>query len=100
MDADDLTMQQIADGLALWEEMKPQSGEDWVAVAERCLAMPPEPSNPSPLFAGLLAAVKQRDKLDAELFDARRMLGLYVAFADAATHEKVREAFKRHDAER
>lgn len=48
----------FVDGMAPWQEHKPQSGEDWLAVAVRCLEMPPRPENPSPLFAGLLLAVE------------------------------------------
>ncbi len=54
---------EIADGLALWEEHKPQSAEDWVAVAERFVADGASTENSSPLFAGLVLAVEQRDSL-------------------------------------
>lgn len=51
----------IADGLALWEEHKPQSGEDWVAVAECFIAAGETTEKSSPLFAALVLAVEQRD---------------------------------------
>lgn len=47
----------IADGLALWEEHKPQSCEDWRAVARRCIVAPDyDPSDGSPIFQALYAA--------------------------------------------
>jgi hypothetical protein len=52
---------EILDGLALWDEHKPQSGEDWVAVAERFIADGCTTEKSSPLFAGLVLAVRQRD---------------------------------------
>jgi len=54
---------EIADGIALWEEHKPQTDEDWVAVAERFVADGASTENSSPLFAGLVLAVEQRDAL-------------------------------------
>lgn len=58
---DDATIREIADGLALWQEHKPQTGADWVAVAERFIAHGADESQSSPLFAALVLAVKQRD---------------------------------------
>lgn len=47
------------DGWALWQEHRPQSGEDWRAVARRCLADDTfDVSQSSPLFAALYAAEK------------------------------------------
>jgi hypothetical protein len=54
MDADE-----ILDGLALWDEHKPQSGQDWIAVAQRSvMAENYDPSRGSPLFRALYAAVE------------------------------------------
>lgn len=58
---DDETIREIADGLALFQEHRPQTGEDWVAVAERFIADEGDTTNSSPLFAGLVLAVRQRD---------------------------------------
>lgn len=63
MSDDDLTVDEFLDGFALWQEHKPQTGEDWVAVAERCLADPGyDIAKSSPLFAAVVLAVKQRDE--------------------------------------
>lgn len=32
------TLEEFFDGWALWEEHRPQSAEDWAAVARRCAA--------------------------------------------------------------
>ena len=61
MTGDELTPEELLDGLALWDEYRPQSGEDWVAVAERFNAAGDDRSLSSPLFAGLSLAVEQRD---------------------------------------
>lgn len=58
---DDETLSEIADGLALFQEHRPQTGADWVAVAERFIADDGDTSQSSPLFAALVLAVKQRD---------------------------------------
>lgn len=57
----DHAVAQLADGLALWEEHRPRTAEDWVAVAERFIAAGDDTSNSSPMFAALVLAVKQRD---------------------------------------
>lgn len=95
MPDDDLTVGELLDGLSLWDEMRPQNGGDWVKIAERFVAAGDTTEKSSALFAGLVLAVRQRDKLEAELFDARRMIGLYAAYASRETHEKVREAYNR-----
>lgn len=65
MSDDEMSIEDLADGLALWEEHKPQSGEDWVAVAERFIAAGDTTEQSSPLFAGLVLAVRQRDEARA-----------------------------------
>lgn len=64
---DDLTVDEILDGFALWEEHKPQSGEDWVKVAERFAASGCTTEYSSPLFAAVVQAVRERDEARAEL---------------------------------
>jgi hypothetical protein len=59
--ASEATPDDLADGMALWQEHKPQSAEDWVAVAERWLAAGESTERSSPLFAALVLAVRQRD---------------------------------------
>ncbi len=54
----------IVDGLALWEEHKPETAEDWLAVASRFNAAQGDRSLSSPLFAALSIAVEQRDTQD------------------------------------
>lgn len=56
-------LNEIADGLALWQEHKPQSGEDWIAIAERFIAAGDTTEDSSPLFAGLVLSVEERDAL-------------------------------------
>lgn len=47
------------DGWALWQEHKPQSAEDWIAVAQRSIdAEDYDPSVGSPLFQALYATFK------------------------------------------
>lgn len=59
----DVTMDDILDGLSLWGELKPQSGEDWIAVAERFINTGDDPRDAAPLFAGLVLAIRERDRL-------------------------------------
>jgi hypothetical protein len=57
-------MDEILDGLALWNEHKPQTGEDWVAVAERFIAAGEDTyAKSSPLFAAVVIAVSRLDSL-------------------------------------
>lgn len=58
-----LTPEEIADGLALWEEHKPQSGEDWVEVARRFVDADGDVSKSSPLFTAVVLLTRA---LDAE----------------------------------
>jgi hypothetical protein len=47
------------DGWALWQEHKPQTLEDWIAVAQRSIdAEDYDPSVGSPIFQALYAAVE------------------------------------------
>lgn len=57
---------EFLDGFALWEEHKPQSGEDWLGIARRVLA-DGGADNPSPIFAGLLLAQAEADHYRAAL---------------------------------
>jgi hypothetical protein len=52
---------EILDGLALWDEHKPQNGEDWVKVAERVIADGDSTEEGSALFAAIGIAVRERD---------------------------------------
>jgi hypothetical protein len=55
---------EILDGLALWNEHKPQTGEDWIAVAERFIAAGEDTyAKASPLFAAVVIAVSRLDSL-------------------------------------
>jgi hypothetical protein len=49
----------IVDGLALWQEHKPQSGEDWLAIAQRFIAQQGDARESSPIFAGLVLATER-----------------------------------------
>jgi hypothetical protein len=57
-------LDEILDGLALWNEHKPQTGEDWIAVAERFIAAGEDTyAKSSPLFAAVVIAVSRLDSL-------------------------------------
>ncbi len=62
------------DGMALWDEHKPQTGEDWVAVAERFLAAGETTERSSPLFTAVVLAVQQLDAFRKGLEDEIRFL--------------------------
>lgn len=64
---EDLSLEEFLDGFALWEEHMPQTGEDWVAVAERFIAGDGDTSKSSALFTALVLAVRQRDTLRSKL---------------------------------
>jgi hypothetical protein len=49
----DVALDEFFDGWALWQEHRPQSGTDWIAVAERFVADAGDTSKSSPLFAAL-----------------------------------------------
>lgn len=56
--SDERDMRHLADGLALWEEMKPQTPEDWLAVAVRSIEREKyDPRVGSPIFQALYKAV-------------------------------------------
>lgn len=55
----------LANGMALWQEHRPQCAEDWIAVAERWVASGETTEQSSPLFAALVLAVRQRDSRPA-----------------------------------
>lgn len=57
---------EIQDGFALWQEHRPQTGEDWVTVAERFIAAGETTERSSPIFAALVLAVRERDKATEE----------------------------------
>jgi hypothetical protein len=56
------TNEKLADGMALWEEHKPQCAEDWIGVAERWIAAGESTAQSSPLFQALVAVVESRDR--------------------------------------
>ena len=60
----DLPLDEFFDGWALWQEHRPQSAEDWVAVAKRCAEDPTfDHSKSSPLFgAAFLLARELQEK--------------------------------------
>lgn len=63
-DSDDLSLEELADGLALWEEHKPQGREDWLRIAKRWhVVNDAPPDNPSPLFGALYDAVSEINQL-------------------------------------
>lgn len=65
--SDDLTPEEFADGMALWQEHKPLTGEDWVRIAVSTLKAGNHAGNGSPVFEGLLLAVAERDRYRAAL---------------------------------
>lgn len=88
----DPTTPEILDGLALWQEHKPQTGEDWVAVAERFIADGCTTEQSSPLFAGLVLAVRQHEA------DRQRIEDLARRFEERA-NEQAERALRIEDAE-
>jgi hypothetical protein len=63
MSENDPTIEELADGMALWEEHRPRSAEDWIAVARRCNADPTfDISKASPIFAALCIAVDDSER--------------------------------------
>lgn len=85
----DLTPEEFADGLALWGEHKPQTGDDWIMVAERCIADPEfEVGKSSPLFAGLVGAVEANQRLrDALEVAGEDLRALYIEGFDSTRRE-------------
>jgi hypothetical protein len=78
--ADDPTIEEVLDGLALWDEHKPQSSEDWVEVAKRCVADPP--TSPSPVFGAAVLLASDLAERDRQLGIAREAMGKAKAIAD------------------
>lgn len=56
----------ILDGLALWEEHRPQSADDWIAVAGRVLDAGDDGSAGSPIFHALCKVVAEQRKRAAD----------------------------------
>jgi hypothetical protein len=54
---------EFADGLALWQEHRPQSPEDWIGVARRCNADGADRSVMNPILAALCMVL---DRLDGQ----------------------------------
>lgn len=53
---DEMDIAEILDGLAIWDELKPQSAGDWIAVARRSVEAPDyAPHVGSPMFRALYA---------------------------------------------
>lgn len=63
----DVTPEQFLDGFALWDEHSPQSGEDWVAVAERFIAAGDSTAHSSPLFAAVVLAVRRAGQAEQDV---------------------------------
>jgi hypothetical protein len=61
----------LADGMALWAEHRPQTGEDWREVARRFIADGADTSQSSPLFAALVAEAQARQQAEQERDEAR-----------------------------
>lgn len=51
---DDLSMEDLADGLALWQEHKPQTPTDWIDIANRWIEAGESIEHSSPIFAALV----------------------------------------------
>ena len=68
--SDELSAEQVMDGLALMQEHGPQSPKDWRAVAQRWLdSGMADPEHPSPLFGALYLAEKELRDLKASSTD-------------------------------
>jgi hypothetical protein len=90
----DPSIEELADGMGLWEEHRPQTGDDWRGVAQRTLADDADTSNASPIFAGLVAAEAAlaseralRERTEQERDDYR---GLFLAGENE--RDRLREA--------
>ena len=63
MPDDDPSIEDIADGLALWEEHKPRTPLDWIDIANRWVEAGESIEESSPIFAALVlqtAALRNR----------------------------------------
>lgn len=67
MDPDKLSIEELADGLALWEEYRPQTAQDWIGVARRTLADGEDGSKGSATFHALCLAVQTADEMASKL---------------------------------
>lgn len=56
-EGEDPTIEEIADGMALWEEHRPQTPEDWIGVARRTNADGGPDASATVLFKALCLAV-------------------------------------------
>lgn len=73
----DLSPEEFLDGWALWQEHRPQSGDDWRAVARRSIAAEDyEPSVGSPMFQALYAAEAEVERLRVALAEVDNQEGL------------------------
>lgn len=54
MSESDLTPEEIADGLALWQEHKPRTALDWIEIANRWVRDGESIEQSSPIFAALV----------------------------------------------
>jgi DNA-binding ferritin-like protein len=97
-------LDEILDGHALWEEHKPQTGEDWLAVAERFIAAGETTERSSPLFAALVLAIQRdatstqpssdsarlsalQESLEREIEELRKLIAVNEEEAAGATPE-------------
>lgn len=74
----------IVDGLALWQEHKPQSGEDWLAVAQRFIAQQGDARQGSPIFAGLVLATERGNANEMRATMAEERVAALAGERDAA----------------
>lgn len=89
MDADE-----ILDGFALWEEHKPQTGEDWVKVAERVIADGDSTEKGSPLFAAVGIAVHEREAAESRCKGLEEALNGILASAQKRARTALEEGSK------
>jgi hypothetical protein len=59
-----MSMEELADGFALWQEHRPHNREDWLNVARRWHQKGLEPpDNPAPMFGALYDAWAEVERL-------------------------------------
>jgi hypothetical protein len=51
---EDMNLEEIADGLALWGEHKPRTALDWIDIANRWVEADEPIEDSSPIFAALV----------------------------------------------
>lgn len=66
MSDEEMNWEQILDGLALWQETKPQTVQDWIEIAERYLDSHSDYSGASPEFKELVTFVFERREAEEQ----------------------------------